>query len=158
MSIPQFSWIYAVLAFALFVAASAAVAALMTALLVRLPADYFQDSHDRRWLLGRHPVLRWTALIVKNLIGAVVAILGIVMALPGVPGPGILTILLGILLVDFPGKRRLERWVIGHPRVFRSVNRLRRRYGKPRLSMDRRARRLARLPRSSLGRCSRLTR
>jgi hypothetical protein len=51
--------------------------------------------------------------------------------MPGIPGPGLLVILIGITVMDFPGKRRLERWVVGRPGVLGAINRLRRRYGRP---------------------------
>ena len=70
-------------------------------------------------------------LILKNIVGAAVVLLGIVLTLPGVPGPGILTILLGMMMMDFPGKRRFERWLISRPGVFAALNRLRQRYGRP---------------------------
>lgn len=103
-------------------------------LLVRLPADYFCDSSSRDFWIDRHPIIRRTGLVVKNLLGAVLVSLGVVLALPGVPGPGILTILIGVILLDFPGKRRLERWLVGRPAILGTINRLRRRYGQPPLA------------------------
>jgi hypothetical protein len=70
-------------------------------------------------------------LITKNIVGAVVVILGVLLSLPGVPGPGLLTIFVGFLLLDFPGKRRLEVWLLNRPKVLGPINRLRQRYGKP---------------------------
>jgi hypothetical protein len=61
---------------------------------------------------------------------------GIVMSLPGVPGQGVLTILLGVMLLDFPGKRELEAKLVSRPQVYRAVNRLRARYGKPPFLLD----------------------
>ena len=100
-------------------------------LLVRLPPTYFCDSHPRDLWIDRHPVVRWIALVLKNLSGGLAAALGIIMALPGVPGPGFLLILIGVMMLDFPGKRRLERSLIGRRRILELVNGLRRRYGKP---------------------------
>ena len=39
-------------------------------------------------------------------------------------------------MLDFPGKRRLERRLIGRPRILRSINRLRARFNRPPLVMD----------------------
>jgi len=63
------------------------------------------------------------------------------MALAGIamlvlPGQGILAILGGIELMDFPGKYRLERWIVSRPAVLRSVNWLRRRMGRPPLVFE----------------------
>jgi hypothetical protein len=58
------------------------------------------------------------------------------MSLPGVPGQGLLTILLGIMLLDFPGKRGLEYKLVSKPKVRDAVNKLRRKFGKPDLILE----------------------
>ena len=98
--------------------------------LARIPADYFVNPEARR-PIDRHPVLRVLFLIGKNLFGLFLIILGIVLSLPGVPGQGLLTILMGVALVDFPGKFRAERWLLTRPVVLRNINRLRARVGRP---------------------------
>jgi hypothetical protein len=97
------------------------------AVLVWLPPDHFNRARreDRR-----HVVLRWTLKILKNLLGLVVLPLGIVMALPLVPGPGLVFILIGLSLLDFPGKRALERRLLGRPSVLRYINEVRARFGR----------------------------
>ena len=120
----------------LFVLFSLGGLAIVRAVLLRLPPEYFSESHSRAFWVDAHPVLRWTGLIVKNIAGAALLVLGVVLTLPGVPGPGVLTILLGIMLMDFPGKRRFERWIIGRPTVFVALNRLRQRYGKPPFTLE----------------------
>jgi hypothetical protein len=105
--------------------------------LVKLPAAYFAGDEPQKPFWGdRHPILRWTGRILKNVAGVVVVVLGFVMALPGVPGPGVFTMLLGVMLLDYPGKRRFERWVIRRPRLHATADRIRRRYGKPPLILD----------------------
>jgi len=103
----------------------------MGLLLVKLPATYFQDFHSRDVWVDRHPVLRLTARSGKNLLGAMLVVVGLILALPGIPGQGLLTILIGLVLLDLPGKRRLERRIVGRPSVLRAVNRLRKRFGSP---------------------------
>jgi len=103
--------------------------AVVAVLLVQLPATYFLDSHPRGGRGDQHPILRWAVLVVKNLVGAVLIGAGIVMLVT--PGQGALTILIGVMLLDFPGKRRLERKLIGRPPALRAINRLRARFGKP---------------------------
>jgi len=63
-------------------------------------------------------------------------LLGIVMSLPGIPGQGVLTILLGIMLLDLPGKRRLEQKILSKPRVLEKINRLRQKFSRPPLVLD----------------------
>lgn len=73
----------------------------------RMPYDYFLEDDTRaEELRKQHPVLRIIFLIVKNLVGSILVIGGILMLLT--PGQGVLTILIGLLLMDFPGKRKLE--------------------------------------------------
>ena len=122
----------ALLSVAMFLGGSAVV----TLVLVKLPANYFHSSHAREFLVERHPVMRMVGIAAKNLLGLVLVILGVIMAVPGVPGPGVLSVLLGIMLLDFPGKRELETRIVGRPGVFRSINALRARFGKPPLILD----------------------
>ena len=111
--------------------ASALIMAAGMALIVRLRSDYFVTDWKPRgfWLV--HPAWRWALIGAKNVLGWLVILLGLVLALPLVPGPGFVFILVGLGLVDFPGKRSLERRLVGLPRVLASVNRLRSRFGKP---------------------------
>jgi len=102
--------------------------------LLRLPANYFTQTR-RPFLQGAHPVLRVVLLVLKNIVGVAVIAAGIVMSIPGVPGQGFLTIFIGLMLVDFPGKYRLERAIIRRPAVHGLVNRLRARNGKPPLEV-----------------------
>ena len=110
--------------------------AVVTVVLVKLPPNYFHSSHAREFLVSRHPVLRAVGIFAKNLLGLVLVFFGVLMSLPGVPGQGVLTILLGIMLLDFPGKRALETYIVGRPRVSAAVNALRARFDKPPLMLD----------------------
>jgi UPF0716 family protein affecting phage T7 exclusion len=121
---------------AVFVAATVVGIALAGIILVKMPANYFCDNYCRDFWADRHPFLRWSGRVFKNLLGASLVVLGGVLSLPGVPGPGLLTILLGITLLDFPGKQRMERWLIGRPVVLNAINRLRRRYGKSPVTLE----------------------
>jgi hypothetical protein len=113
-------------------AALAAASALLTGwVVVRLPADYFVGPHPPPLWAGKHPALRPTARVVKNLLGLVFVIGGVIMLFT--PGQGVLTILLGLMLLDVPGKRRLEQWLVNKPAVRSGMNALRRRYGRQEL-------------------------
>lgn len=102
--------------------------------LIKLPANYFKAEHGREFWVERHPVLRWGGLVGKNLLGAFLVLLGIVMLIG--PGQGLLTILLGVMLLDFPGKRGLELKLVRRPKVLHAINRLRQRFDKPPLQLD----------------------
>ncbi|MGB8509174.1 MAG: hypothetical protein WCD76_12375 [Pyrinomonadaceae bacterium] len=105
--------------------------AVVTLVLVKLPASYFHPSHERNFLAERHRAMRWGGIVLKNLAGLLLVVLGVLMSLPGVPGQGVLTILLGIMLLDFPGKRRLEYKIVSQPKVLRAINAIRARFEKP---------------------------
>ena len=130
------TWWQVLLGAALSVVTFVVSSVVVSFVLVKLPANYFHSSHARPFLVERHPVLRAVGIVAKNLIGFVLVILGVIMAVPGVPGPGVLAILLGIMLLDFPGKRRLEAFIVGRPRVRGAVNALRARFDKPPLMLD----------------------
>jgi hypothetical protein len=110
--------------------------AIVSFILIRIPANYFQQNHSRGFLADYNPIIRVLGVVGKNLLGVLLVVLGIVMSIPGVPGQGILTILLGIMLLDFPGKRHLEHKLVSRPRVFKTINKLRHRFGKPSLVLD----------------------
>ena len=103
---------------------------------IRIPQDYFVGDHPPDTWRNQHPLVRWPLLIGKNLLGLFLVLLGIVMSFPGVPGQGILTILLGAMLVDFPGKRRVEKWLLRRRGVLKTINRIRARYERPPLLLD----------------------
>jgi hypothetical protein len=99
-------------------------------LVTRLPADYFDHRHRENLRgPGDKPLSGLLLSLSKNLLGAALLALGLVMLVT--PGQGVLTILVGLLLMNFPGKYRLERWLVTRPGVLKSLNGLRRRRGKP---------------------------
>lgn len=110
--------------------------AIVSFIMVRIPPDYFQKDRPRELWSGKHPALRFLGVFAKNLLGVVLVVLGILMSIPGVPGQGVLTILLGIMLLDFPGKRNLEHRLVSRPHVLNTINKLRHRFGKPKLVLD----------------------
>ena len=103
---------------------------LVPVLVVNMPADYFVREHRRDDVaVPRHPVVRLVLLIGKNLLGLCLLAGGIVMLFT--PGQGLLSIAMGIVLMDFPGKFALEKRVAQNRPVMRSMNWIRRKWGKP---------------------------
>ncbi|HEX8142277.1 MAG TPA: hypothetical protein VF553_06740 [Pyrinomonadaceae bacterium] len=132
----SFTWRDAIIGLVLFAVTFAGSLGLVSFMLVKIPATYFHSSHDRDFLVDRHKAVRWGGLLMKNLLGAALVILGIIMSLPGVPGQGILTILLGLMMLDLPGKRRWEQKLVKRPKVLQTINQLRGKFGKPPLVLD----------------------
>ncbi len=98
-------------------------------LVIKIPSDYF--AHGKRtggmWV-DRNVAVRWILVLAKNLLGYILVAVGIVMLV--LPGQGILTIVAGMMLLNFPGKYRLERWIVSRQPVLRSINWARLRGGK----------------------------
>jgi len=109
---------------------------IVSLILVKIPANYFKMNHKTRFWSGPKPALHAAKFIAKNILGFLLVALGIVLSIPGVPGQGLLTILLGIMLLDFPGKSTLERKLLGRPEIVKAINRLRARFHKPSLELD----------------------
>ncbi len=110
--------------------------AIVSIVLVKLPATYFKKSHNKKVLANHPPIIRVLAIIGKNLLGIVLVVIGVLLSLPGVPGQGVLTILLGVMLLNFPGKPRLEHWIVSRPKILHAINKLRHRFSKPELVLD----------------------
>ena len=104
------------------------------AILIRLPPDYFQNHHHKPWFANHHPVIRTVGLLAKNIIGVIFLLAGIAMLV--LPGQGLMTMLLGILFIDFPGKHRLEQKLIQHPNILKAINALRKKAGEPPFIFD----------------------
>lgn len=100
-------------------------------MVVRLPADYFNGPAPKRPPCSKGPFGRLLVKLGRNLLGALLLLLGLVLVVPGVPGQGLLTILVGLLFVDFPGKYRLERFLLGWRPLRKLVDRLRIKRGRP---------------------------
>jgi len=106
-------------------------------LVMRVPKDYFSRPEPAAFSLDHHrPAWRTTLNIAKNLLGLVLLVLGIAMFV--LPGQGLVTVAISLLLLDFPGKKSLERRIVAWPPVFRTINRMRRRAGHPPLELPQR--------------------
>lgn len=85
-------------------------------LLGKIPVDYFIRPRDEdRW----HILLQPRTLL-RNLVGLPVLLAGVAMLV--LPGQGILTIMVGLALMNFPGKFELERWVITRNGLLHTIN------------------------------------
>jgi ABC-type phosphate transport system permease subunit len=110
--------------------------AIVSFILVKIPANHFSKSRKTKFWSGPRPMLHAAGVIGKNIGGVLLVALGIVLSLPGVPGQGLLTVLLGIMLLDFPGKHRLEQKLLSRPSIVNAINRLRARFDKPPLELN----------------------
>ena len=90
-------------------------------LLGKIPQDYFIHTNQHKVEIEHlgHLII----VIIRTLIGFVLLIAGIIMLVT--PGQGIISILLGLFLMEFPGKRKLELKLINHEPTFKALNWLR---------------------------------
>jgi hypothetical protein len=95
---------------------------LLSVVVAVLPRDFF--TRPRRSMGGVKAVL-------KNALGILLLVSGVVLSLPMVPGPGFVLLLVGLALVDFPGRRKLLRKVILRPGIHRKLNAFRRKLHRP---------------------------
>jgi len=102
-------------------------------LISRMPVDYFMPHWRPK---KRHPIFH----VFKNLVGVLLIVAGIAMLFL----PGLLSIFLGISLIDFPvgasfldfpGKRKLELRIVRRPRILKTINWLRARAHQPPLDL-----------------------
>jgi uncharacterized membrane protein len=100
-------------------------------ILIHLPQNYFVPQRGARpsVLFAEHPAARVLYVIAKNILGVIFVLAGIAMLV--LPGQGIISILIGLSFLSLPGKRRMVRRLVLMPSVLHSINRLRRRAGKP---------------------------
>lgn len=104
-------------------------------LLVRLPADYFLVEKPHLWTRLKTASLgRRALLLAKNALGVLCIAAGLLMLI--LPGQGLLTIIAGVFLLDFHGKKELERKLVSRPKILKAINWLRRRHGRPELVLS----------------------
>ena len=81
--------------------------------------NWIRFNPEAGWWFG-HPTIRLGVLVLKNLLGVILVLVGIAMLV--LPGQGIITIIVGISLLNFPGKRKLELRIFRQRRVMRAVS------------------------------------
>lgn len=87
----------------------------------KMPADYFVRAKPRQ--------LRMWMFIARNCLGVVFAAAGIAMLVT--PGQGVLTILVGLSIMSFPGKKKIERKILMLRGLRRALNWVRKKQGCP---------------------------
>jgi len=116
-------WEHLALVALVWVLLTAGSLAIVLRIVLALPEDYFE--------VDQPPLTSWTATrIARNGAGVMLIAVGAVLSLPDVPGQGVLTILVGLFLVDFPRRQQLERALARRPAVLPALNRLRVRFNR----------------------------
>ena len=103
-------------------------------LIVKMPANYFvANRRMRHWT-----ITRVTFYVLRNIAALVLLVAGLIMLV--LPGQGLLTIIIAVMVSDMPGKYRFERFLVRHRGVVRSMNWIRKRYEKEPLQVPRKNR------------------
>jgi len=119
-----YAWWIALASLLMFVVSIAAIPLIVA----RIPVDYFiRQGHTRQH--QRHFILHVIITCLKNLLGAVLLMAGVIMLFT--PGQGILSILFGLMIMNYPGKYRLECAIIRKPLIFKAVNAMREKQNQP---------------------------
>lgn len=87
--------------------------------LVKVREDYFVRERKKHSLALQ---------ILRNVMGLALVALGIAMIV--LPGQGLLTILVGLSILDLPIKDRMITRILCHPKVHGAIDRLRHKAGK----------------------------
>ena len=92
--------------------------------ITRAPVDYFMRPPPPRTVGAR---------VLRTAIGVPVVLAGVAMLV--LPGQGVLTIVLGLLILDLPIQRKVAEWLVGRPAIHRTITGWRRASGQPPLQM-----------------------
>ena len=97
-------------------------------IIIYLPSGYLKEKEDEN---PSHisSYRRVPYLVVKNGLGGILAIAGVAMLI--LPGQGLITLAIGLGLMNFPGKRHLIHRLLGQPKMLNTINRLRKRAHRP---------------------------
>ncbi|MDA9341221.1 hypothetical protein N9R25_04375 [Gammaproteobacteria bacterium] len=100
-----------------------------------IPEDYFTGASRRSSKFKENaPLLSFLLLIAKNLLGFCLILGGFLMIV--LPGQGLLTIITGLFLINYPGKFQLEQKIVTIPAVFKALNWIRLKAKKPPLKRN----------------------
>lgn len=94
----------------------------------RLPADFPRRGERHSEPGERRSVGRIALRVLKNLLGVIMLVAGLLALV--LPGQGILMIVVAVVLIDFPGKPRIIRWMFRSNKVLEVANKIRKRGGK----------------------------
>ena len=93
-----------------------------------IPDDYFEQNKRPKLYYKPFSIAWLIKKIFKNILGITLLLCGIAMLV--LPGQGLLTLMIGLFLMDYPGKYRLEKKLLTYPFILNSINWLRKKRKK----------------------------
>ena len=88
-------------------------------LVALIPEDYFVIKRVSK-IKSQNPLIWYFILILKNLVGYSLILGGVIMLV--LPGQGLFTIIIGLMLSNYPGKYIIEKKFIAIPTILKSIN------------------------------------
>ena len=102
--------------------------ALMPFLIAAIPDNYFEQTKRPKPFYKPFSFAWLIKKLFKNILGILLLLSGIAMLV--LPGQGLLTLIIGLFLIDYPGKYRLEKKLLTYPLILNSINWLRKKRKK----------------------------
>ncbi len=93
-----------------------------------IPDDYFEQNKRPKLYYKPFSIAWIIKKLFKNILGILLLLSGIAMLV--LPGQGLLTLIIGLFLIDYPGKYRLEKKLLSYPLILNSINWLRKKRKK----------------------------
>ncbi len=94
-------------------------------IICRLEADHFLRLHAQN---NSHPLAFVHLRLLRYLLGVILLVAGVLMLF--LPGQGLLTMILGLSLLDFPGKQQAVDKLLQIPSIQKALNWIRTKGGK----------------------------
>ena len=96
-------------------------------LVALIPIDYFVYKKNSKFKT-KYPFTWLISMIIKNIIGYLLIVGGILMLV--LPGQGLFTIFIGLMMSNYPGKYYIEKKIIAIPSILKTINWLRKQSNK----------------------------
>ncbi len=95
-------------------------------LLARLPADYFSREQPLKY--AERSVRSAFVFVLRNVAGVLIFLFGVLLIVT--PGPGLVFMVIGLIICDFPKKHRLMQAFVSKPSVLSALNWARKKSGR----------------------------
>lgn len=102
---------------------------LLPYLVRKIPSDYFLQLSSKPAKATEYDIKYLFLFLIRNIFGCFLLLSGVLMLF--LPGQGLITIFIALLLIDFPFKRQLISRLISHRKIRTSINWARKKTNKP---------------------------
>lgn len=97
-------------------------------LILKIPYDYFNYSSKKAYFSNKREIaVYYLKMILRNIAAFLLFLIGVILLF--IPGQGLLTIFLSLLLADIPGKYKIEKYMIKKEKIYNMLNGFRQKHG-----------------------------